>query len=36
MSDVGQRKEPWTNHKAFTPSQPSNKYEFELTRGMKG
>ena len=36
MSDVGQRNVPWINYKAFTPCQPSNEYEFNLIRGMKG
>lgn len=34
MSDVGQMNEPWVDHKANTPSQPSNKYGFKLIRGM--
>ena len=34
MSDVGQKSEPWINHKTNTPFQPTNEYEFELIRGM--
>ena len=36
MSDVSQMNESWINHKAFTPFQPTNEYEFELIRSIEG